>query len=231
MRPFWIGPAATTAVALLMAACGQAVRPTSAAAPQTPPAQAALVNPANIKRVGRDLPAGYEVSSQPRVATPGMIWGMSADVADLSVRPPLCGHLADPENESDQTAQGISGSGAGGIVDAVVVAVRPGPVELDPDIVAACGHWTMSSERTRVVVDLVDAPPIDDAETLGMVTDVRTLVESGTEINMRTYTFIAYLADYYAFAALTTDPGAVHSPLPPQFAADLLVKTVSTLRS
>jgi hypothetical protein len=30
---------------------------------------------------------------------------------------------------------------------------------------------------------------------------------------------------------LTTDPGSVHPALPPQFAADLLVKTVSTLRS
>ena len=88
----------------------------------------------------------------------------------------------------------------------------------------------MAAGRTSVSVRLTDAPRIDGAETLGMVADVRTSVESGTEIDSRAYTFTAYLGDYYAFTTLTTDPGSPLPALPPQFAADLLVKTVSALR-
>jgi hypothetical protein len=80
-------------------------------------------------------------------------------------------------------------------------------------------------------VHLNDAPHVDGAETLGMVADIKSSVESGTEIDSRTYTFVAYLGNYYAFTTLTTDPGSALPVLPPQFAADLLVKTVSMLRS
>ena len=144
--------------------------------------------------------------------------------------PPQCAILADPGDRRDQSAQGVSGSGSGGIVDAVVVSLPglPGP---DHHVVAACGQWTMAAGRTTVSVRLTDAPRIDGAETLGMVADVRTSVESGTEIDSRAYSFTAYLGDYYAFTTLTTDPGSALPALPPQFAADLLVKTVSTLRS
>lgn len=231
MRPFWIGPTAILVLALLAVGCGQPAPPAPASAPQSSPAHGGAVNPANIRRVGRELPPGYEVTSAPRAETPRAIWGMGADVADIAVKPPQCLALADPGNGGDPTAQGISGSGVGGIVDAVVVALPSGPINLDHNIVAACGHWTLDAGRTTVGAALADAPQIDDAETLGIVADVRTSVESGTEIDSRTYTFIAYLGDYYAFTALTTDPGAVQPPLPPQFAADLLVKTVSTLRS
>ena len=89
----------------------------------------------------------------------------------------------------------------------------------------------MVAGRATAGVRLTDAPKIDGVETLGMVTDIRTTVESGTEIDSRTYTFIAYLGNFYAFTTLTTDPGSALPALPPQFAADLLVKTVSTLRS
>jgi hypothetical protein len=80
-------------------------------------------------------------------------------------------------------------------------------------------------------VHLTDAPRLDGVDTVGMVADVKSSVESGTEIDSRTYTFTAYLGSYYAFTTLTTDPGSALPGLPPQFAADLLAKTVSTLRS
>ncbi len=106
----------------------------------------------------------------------------------------------------------------------------PGPVDLPGDVVAACGNWTMTAGHATARVHLTDAPHIDGAPTVGMVADITSSVESGTEIDSRTYTFVAYLGDYYAFTTLTTDPGSVVPALPPQFAADLLVKTVSTLR-
>jgi hypothetical protein len=224
MRPLWIG-----IPMVLLAACAHPHAPAPPAA-TTKPATVnnATVNPANIKRVVRDLPPDYEVTTGiPSGASPRVIWSLEADAR---AKPPRCAALADPGSGRDQSAQGVSGSGTGGIVNAVVVAL-PGPVDLDEGVVAACGRWTMSDGHTTAGVRLVDAPHIDGVETVGMVADTKSSVESGTEIDSRAYTFTAYLGNYYAFTTLTTDPGSALPALPPQFAADLLVKTVSTLRS
>jgi Domain of unknown function (DUF5642) len=223
MRPLWIG-----VPVLVLVACGHSSAPTPpVASTKSPTAQSAVVNPANIKRVVRDLPPHYEVTTGiPSGVSPRAIWSLEADV---TAKPAQCGALADPGNGRDQSAQGLSGSGTGGILDAVVVAL-PGPVQLDRNLAAACDRWTMSDEHTMASVRLTDPPHIDDADTLGMVTDTKSSVEAGTEIDSRTYTFTAYLGNYYAFTTLTTDPGSALPALPPQFAADLLVKTVSTLR-
>jgi hypothetical protein len=232
MRPFWIGPATIPLVTLLAAACARSPAPPVSPSPsRSPSAHGTAVNPANIKRVGRELPPGYEVTTGiPSAASPRVIWELEPDV---TAKPPQCAILADPGDGRDQSAQGVSGSGSGGIVDAVVVSLPglPGPLALDHTVVAACTQWTMIAGHTTASVRLTDAPQIDGVETLGMVTDIRTSVESGTEIDSRAYTFTAYLGDYYAFTTLTTEPGSVLPALPPQFAADLLVKTVSALRS
>jgi Domain of unknown function (DUF5642) len=226
MRPFWIGAVLT----LLVTACGHSPAPKPSASP-SPPAHGAAVNPANIKRVVRELPPNYEVTTGiPGAASPRVIWGLGADAADTTAKPAQCAALADPGNGRNQSAQGVSGSGAGGIIDSIVVAL-PGAVDLDHNLVAACGQWTMTAGHTTASVRLTDAPHIDGAETLGMVVDIKSSVESGTEIDSRAYTFTAYLGNYYAFTTLTTDPGSALPALPPQLAADLLVKTVSTLRS
>ncbi len=229
MRPFRIGPSAILAVMLLAASCAGSHGPVHQGSP-SPSAHGTAVNPANIRRVGRELPPGYEVTSGIPGA-PRLAWRLNS--GGVGATPPQCATLADPGSGRDQSAQGVSGSGAGGIVDAVAVAVSgsPSPLALDRDVVAACEQWTMTADRTTVSIRLTDAPHIDDADTLGMVADIRTLVESGTEIDSRAYTFTAYLGDCYAFTTLTTDPGSAHPSLPPQFAADLLVKTVSILRS
>ncbi len=226
MRPFRIGPVAIPVLTLLVGACAHSPAPPPSASP-SPSAHNTVVNPANIKRVVRELPPNYEVSTvMPSAASPRLIWGVDAD---FRAKPSQCAALADPGNGGDQSAQGVSGSGAGGIVDAVVVAL-PGPVDLDDNLVAACGQWTMTARRTTASVRLTDPPHIDGARTLAMVADVKSSVESGTEIDSRAYTFTAYLGNYYAFTTLTADPGSALPALPPQFAADLLVKTVSTLR-
>ncbi len=229
MRPFQIGPVTTPMLTLMVAACAHSPAPTPSSAPtKSPSASAVAVHPANIKRVVLELPPGYEVTTGiPGKASPRVIWNLKADV---TAKPPRCVTLADPGNGHDQSAQGVSGSGSGGIIDAVVVEL-PGPVDFPRDLVAACGQWSMTAGHTTASVRLTDAPHVDGAETLGMVADIKSSVESGTEIDSRAYTFTAYLGNYYAFTTLTTDPGSPLPPLPPQFAADLLVKTVSTLRS
>ncbi|MGA7049783.1 MAG: DUF5642 family protein [Mycobacterium sp.] len=229
MRPFWIG----TAVLLLAAACARSPGPSPSGSPagSASPAPNIAVNPANIKKVVRELPSGYEVSTGiPDGASPRVIWNLTAEP---TAKPPQCAALGDPGNGRDHSAQGVSGSGSGGIVDAVLVAfpALPEPVDLDHNVVASCGQWTMTAAHTTVSVRLIDPPHIDGTDTVGMVADIKTSVESGTEIDSRAYTFTAYLGNYYAFTTVITDPGSVLPALTPQFAADLLVKTVSTLRS
>jgi hypothetical protein len=232
MRPFWIGSVASSVLTVLVTGCAHSPAPAPSAAPtKSASAYGTAVNPGNIKRVARALPPNYEVTTGiPSGASPRVIWSLEADAADIRAKPPQCETLADPGNGRDRSAQGISGSGTGGIINAVVVAL-PGPVDLDHNLVAACGRWTMTAGHTTATVRLTDPPHIDGAETLGMVVDIKSSVESGTEIDSRAYTFTAYLGNYYAFTTLTTDPGSALPALPPQFAADLLVKTVSTLRS
>jgi hypothetical protein len=232
MRPFWIG----AAVVVMAVACGRSPASHSGA-PSGPASLApiAAVNPANIKKVVRELPPGYEVSTGiPNGASPPVMWGLAAGA---TANPPQCAALADPgpdhRDGRDRSAQGVSGSGSGGIVNVVLVGfpAPQGPLVLDRDAVAACGQWTMTAAQTTVNVRLIDPPHIDGTDTLGMLADIKTSVESGTEIDSRAYVFTAYLGDYYAFSTVTTDPGSAQPALTPQFAADLLVKTVSTLRS
>ena len=137
--------------------------------------------------------------------------------------------LASPAAD-EATTKGWSGSGPGGIVHAVVTGSPTAPVTLDPAVLAECGQWTVMSGNTTGTVNLIDAPAIDGATTVGMDTVAKTVVEGGTETASTAYTFSAYLGDYLAFVTVVTDPGSPNPPLGQEFAADLLVKTVSALR-
>jgi hypothetical protein len=220
VRP-WIGVLAT----VLAAACACSAVPKTT--PSGAPVDAVHINPANIRRVGGDLPPGYEVTKVTGISAPSGIWGLGAA---STAHPSQCAALADPAHGRGESAQGISGSGTGGIVYAVVAVSPSGQVALDGNLVANCRQWTMSTGRATASVHLIDPPRINGVETLGMASDTTTSVEGGVETISRAYTFTAYLGDYYAFTVLITDPGSVHPPLTPQFAADLLVKTVSALR-
>ncbi len=210
-------------VALLIAACANSRQPPPAPS-GTPVHQ---VNPAHIKRVGRELPPGYEVAAVSGIAGPPATWGLGAG---WTADPPGCAELSDPAHGQGESAQGISGSGAGGIVYALVTALPRGPVAPDPALVDECSHWTMTNGRATVRVQLIDAPRIDGVPTLGMAADTSTSVEGGNEIASRANTFTAYLSGYYAFTTAITDPGSPQPPLPPQSVADLLVKSVTELR-
>jgi hypothetical protein len=215
---------AAMAALLLLAGCAQ---PTER--PSAPPANASArhVDPGNIRRVRRELPPDYEVAPLADVTAPSGIWGLGG--AGVAI-PPHCAALADPAGGHGQRAQGISGSGAGGTVYAVVVAAPTGPVALDHSLVAQCRQWRMTGRRANAHIRLVDAPHIDAAETLGMTVEIVTSVEGGNEIASQASTFTAYLGDYYAFTTLISDPGSPHPALTQEFAADLLVKTVSAVR-
>ena len=125
------------------------------------------------------------------------------------------------------SAQGWSASGPGGIVYAVVAAAAPAaPVEA-----AACQLWTATAGHTSATVRDLPAPALEAAHTVGMATAATTVVEGGTETRADADTFVAHLGQFVCFVALVTDPGSAYPRLDAAFAADLLVETVSALRS
>jgi Domain of unknown function (DUF5642) len=215
------GLIAALAVLCVLPACGQSGTPPVPLT--TGPSRAEThVNPANIARARSGLPAGYEVADLYGPASPVAFWGFGPGwVAE----PPQCGALAGPATD-DSTTKGWSASGPGGIVHAAVI----GRVTFDPAVLAECGQWTVTSGNTTGAVDLVDAPAIDRVTTVGMATDTKTVVEGGTETTSMASTFSAYLDDYLVFVTVVTDPGSLNPPLGQEFAADLLVKTLSVLR-
>ena len=208
------------ALAVLVAACGE---PPSSA-PQTAASRSSpQVNPARIDRVRTELPTGYEVAALSGRAAPIAFWGLGPD---WTADPPRCLALADPVADA-ATTRGWSASGAGGIVYAVVAGSA---ATLDRSLIDECGQWTVSSGRTSGSVTLVAAPAIDGAATVGLSTTATAVVEGGTETHSHADTFTAYLGDYVAFITVVTDPGSLNPALGQDFAAELLLKTVSALR-
>ena len=179
------------------------------------------MNPARIDRAREALPEDYEVAAYTGPAAPIATWGFAGAVES---RPPQCIELAAPPVDAT-TAHGWSASGPGGIIYAVVVA-SPDEGALPAD----CDEWTVAAGHTTGTVAALPAPAIAAADTIGMTTTAITVVEGGTQTRSRADTFVAHLDGYVCFVALVTDPGSPYPALGAGFAADLLVKTVSTLR-
>ncbi len=223
VRRFGLGIALV--MTAVVAGCGHSGPPPTSSSTASSAAES-QVNPANISRVRGDLPAGYEVADLSGPASPAAFWGFGPGWV---TEPPQCGLLAGPATD-DATTRGWSGSGPGGIVHAVVTGSPTSPVTFDPAVLAECGQWSVISGNTTGTVYLIDAPAIEGATTVGMDTVAKTVVEGGMETTAAVYTFSAYLGGYLAFVTVVADPGSPNPPLGQEFAADLLVKTVSALR-
>jgi hypothetical protein len=208
------------ALSLCLAACGQSPSP---APPTVTSGSSTAVNPARIERVRAELPSGYEVTALSGRAAPVAFWGLGPG---WTADPPRCGALADPAADA-ATTRGWSASGTGGIVYA---AVAGSAATLDPSLIDECGQWTVSAGHTSGSVTFAAAPAIDGAATVGLSATTTTAVEGGTETHSHADTFTAYLGDYVAFITVVTDPGSPNPALGQDFAAELLVKTVSALR-
>jgi hypothetical protein len=223
VRRFWFSQ--PLVLSCIVVACGHPGTPPTTS-PTEPSRAEAQVNPANITRARGELPAGYEVSDASGSASPVAFWGFGPGwVAE----PAPCGVLAGPGSD-ESTTRGWSASGPGGIVHAVITGSPSAPVTFEPAVLAECGQWMVTSGNTTGTVSLVDAPAIDGVATVGMITDAKTIVEGGTETASRASTFSAYLDGYLTFVTVVTDPGSPNPPLGQEFAAELLVKTVSALR-
>lgn len=229
MRPLGISVAAAIAVVMTMCAgCAHESAPVgpgdSKAARPSGPTVGTL---SQVVRTRGEVPPDYEVAEFSGRPAPQSVWGFGEHSL---VQPSQCGALADPVGAAARTA-GWSASGPGGIVYVVVAGSPPTLVTLDPALLAECGEWTIASANTTGVTRLVPATSVDGAVTVEMSTTSTTVVEGGTETHSRAQTAMAYLGEYLVFVAVVSDPGASGPVLRQEFAADLLSKTVSALRS
>lgn len=211
------------ALALVGAACGQPSPPTEV--PTTTASVNLAINPARIERARDALPDGYEVSGYTGAPAPFAVWGLRGQPVS---EPAQCAALGEPA-VNPLTARGWSASGPGGIVYAVIAdadtAVAP-----ESALREHCTRWTAAAGHTTGTVTDLPAPVIEAANTVGMSTSTITVVEGGTETRSQAKTFVAYLGDHVCFVAVVTDPGSPVPALGSEFASELLVNTVSTLR-
>lgn len=213
--------AAAVAVMCCAAACTGS--PELSAPTSSRTVDAVTVNPVRIDRVRQALPPGYDVAAIDMRITPIALWGFGSR---WTADPPQCSAWAAPAVDP-ATARGWSGSGPGGIVYAVVARTT---AEQDPALGEQCEEWTVSGGHSNGTVMTVAAPAIPDARTTGMTTVISTVVEGGNETRSHAVTFTADLGEFHCFVTIVTDPGSPAPPLGPDFAADLLVKTVSAIR-
>ncbi|MBV9514728.1 MAG: DUF5642 family protein [Mycobacteriaceae bacterium] len=102
------------------------------------------------------------------------------------------------------------------------------PVRYDPAVVDKCRHVSFSGADVHGVVDVVDSPHVDGAQTLGKHRELQTTVGSG-----ELYTYVAYLDDY--LVVVTANPLPIpNQPVPQvniQRAQQLLTDAVAAVRS
>lgn len=101
------------------------------------------------------------------------------------------------------------------------------PVEFNRDSVDRCGHVTFTSPDMRGVVDVIDAPTIDGAQTVGKHRQLQTAVASG-----ELYTYVAYLGDYLVVVTANPlpTPGQPVPAVNVKRAQQLLVDSVAAVR-
>jgi Domain of unknown function (DUF5642) len=94
------------------------------------------------------------------------------------------------------------------------------PVRYDPAVVDKCRHVSFSGPDVHGVVDVVDSPHIDRAQTLGKHRQLQTAVGSG-----ELYTYVAYLDTY--LVVVTANP----LPVPNQPVPQVNVQRAQQLRT
>jgi Domain of unknown function (DUF5642) len=148
----------------------------------------------------------------------------------VAFQPPDCAKYAasqtlPPGLKGNMAAVSAEGEGNRFIAMAIETSDR---IPFDASVADKCKHVTFGGATVRGVVDVVDAPHIDGAETLGTHRQLQTAVGAG-----EVYDYVAFLDNY--LVVVTANPLVVRGqPLVPvntQRAQQLLTTAVSAVRS
>ena len=151
----------------------------------------------------------------------------------LTFEPPDCAQYA----AGSMLPQGLKGNIASVTAEGqgnrfIVIAVETSePVAFDPAVRKKCRYVTLAGGSVKGVVDVVDAPPIEGAETVGTHQVLEAVVAGKTRTG-ELYNYVAYLGD--AMVVVTGNPLVIpNQPVAPvdiDRAKKLLVDAVAAVR-
>jgi hypothetical protein len=104
-------------------------------------------------------------------------------------------------------------------------------VPFDSAGAANCKHFTFAGQDIRGVVDVVDSPQIDEAQTLGTHRQLQTTV-GGAARTGELYNYVAYLGDYLVIVTANplVLPDKPVAPVNTEQARGLLAASVNAIR-
>ena len=149
--------------------------------------------------------------------------GMTFDPTDCSKYG--AGQTLPPGLKGNMAAVTAEGEGNRFIAIAVETSER---VPFDAAAADQCRHVAFTGATVRGVVDVVDAPHIDGAQTLGTHRQLKTSVGSG-----ELYNYVAYLDNYLVMVTANplVAPNQPVAQVDTQRAKDLLTSAVAAVRS
>lgn len=214
--------ALTGIVVVLLSGC-RAKPPTDAPASTTP----AKVDIAKVQSVQSTFAPPYVVRTIPTTAIDPKLLAPLQFQQGLTWDPADCAQYAWtlPAGLHGNIAS-LTAEGEGNRFIAMAIETSQ-PVEFNRDSVDRCGHVTFTAPDMRGVVDVVDAPKIDGAQTVGKHRQLKTAAASG-----ELYTYVAYLGDYLVVVTANPLP-APGQPVPTvnvKRAQQLLVDAVAAVR-
>jgi hypothetical protein len=138
------------------------------------------------------------------------------------------GQLVPPGTEGNMAAVSAEGAGNRFIVIAVETSEAVPVVEPGPE----CRRVSFAGGAASGVVEVVEVPPIEGAETIGVHRVVQTVVDGKTRIG-EVYNYSAHFGDYQVIVSANplVLPGRPVTPVDTQRARDLLVAGVNAIRS
>lgn len=205
---------------LALAACS-----TPAAAPQ--------LNIGNISTLAKQFGPEFSVKTIGPAGIDPKLLTAAPLPPGVTVDPPDCAKFGSgstiPSGLKGNMAA-LTATGAGNQFVAIALETSQ-DVPLDPSIASKCAKVTVRGNGFVGATEVVDAPSIDGAKTLGMKRDVLNGT-SGRAVGQESFSYTAYLGRYVAVVTVT--PAAVGTvvPAPPdgKRAADLLVSAVAAIR-
>jgi hypothetical protein len=105
-------------------------------------------------------------------------------------------------------------------------------VPFDSEAAKKCQHVTFEAGKISGLIDEVDVPHINGAETIGTHREITATVGEGEQHSREVYNFAAYLGDWLVLVTANPLPvkGQPPTPVDADRARQLLTDSVSALR-
>lgn len=215
--------------ALFGVVCAGGLAACSTGHPDANPAPAQPIDIAKVFSVKSAFgPQFHVITAGPSGIDPKMLApqklpeGMTFEPADCAKY--AAGQTLPPGLKGNMAAVSAEGDGNRFIAIAVETSER---VPLDPAEADNCKHVTFAGDNIRGVVDVVDAPHIDGAQTLGTHRQLQTAAGGG-----ELYNYVAYLDGYLVVVTANplVAPNRLVVPVNTQRAQDLLTTAVTAVR-